>query len=344
MENALQSPTLPSPQGQQFLGEDFKLLDRYEMQSAAIETLGNTLHHRHLIPKFARCHRSYRHWRCENGHNWAEAENSCSLRICPHCSARRSRVLGARMQNFIVGKTGLRYLVLSEANSPDLKQGIESLWASWMRLRRSVRWLRKVEGCIVALEVTRNADDGAWHPHLNVLMEGDYFPHEEIKLLWIKATRGRGRIVHIQEANAGTVSELIKYVTKITDLVGIPAALDEFLTAVSGMKTVRTYGSFFGLGVDDEENPGVCCPDCARDGHDRVSVVRLGAVPAHQVSLDFDGVLRVDRSPKIVASELKDAIAFPPVMPFPKPIRDRDRQWREMQKRLVSDFSNRREN
>lgn len=309
---AQRSTDFPSPQGQQFLGEEFKLLDRYELQTFLTEALKATKDHRHLVPKVARCHRSYRHWRCENGHDWAEAENSCSQRVCPHCSRRRSLILAGRMETFIVGKTGLRYVVLSEANVTDLKKGIASLWASWMRLRRSVRWLRKVKGCIVALEVTRNAQEGTWHPHLNVLMEGDYFPHEELKRLWIKATRGGGHMVHIQEADAGTVRELIKYVTKIADLVRDPAALDEFLTAVAGMKTVRTYGSFFGLGVDDEESPGVCCPDCLKAGQDRVSVVQLSPVLAHQVTLDFGGVLRVARSPGAVASELKAAVEFSP--------------------------------
>lgn len=214
-----------------------------------------------------------------------------------------------------MGKTGLRYLVLSEANVTDLKKGIDALWGSWTRLRRSVRWLQKVKGCIVALEVTRNREEGTWHPHLNVLMEGDYFPHEELKQLWIKATRGRGQMAHIQAANEGTVRELIKYVTKITDLVDDSSGLDEFLFALAGMKTVRTYGSFFGLHVDDEENPGVCCPDCLKQGLAHVSVVRLGAVPPYQVSLDFNDVLRVSRSPGAVASDLRSAVEFPPPIP-----------------------------
>jgi hypothetical protein len=299
---------------QPFLGDELRLLDRYELQTELIETLKGCEHHRHLVPKVARCHRSYRHWRCENGHDWAEAENSCSQRICPHCARRRSLILAGRMETFVIGRTELRYVVFAEANVKDLKAGIASLWASWTRLRRSVRWLRKVKGSIVALEVTRNRDDGTWHPHLNVLIEGDYFPFEELNQLWVKATKGKGHTSHIQAANAGTVRELIKYVTKIGDLLGDAPALDEFLTAVANMRIVRTYGSFYGLSVEDEENLGVCCPDCLKNGLTRVSVVQLGYVPAHQVALDFNSVLRVARSPGVVDAELREAVAFSPAV------------------------------
>ena len=70
-----------------------------------------------------------------------------------------------------------------------------------------------------------------------------------------RATEGRGRTSFIRAADAGTVRELIKYVTKIADLVGDAPALDEFLTAVARKRLVRTYGTFYDVPVDDEENP-----------------------------------------------------------------------------------------
>jgi hypothetical protein len=276
---------------QGFLTDECRLLDRYELQAELVETLRQTKHHRHLVQRVAACHHAFRHWRCENGHDWAEAENSCSVRVCPHDSRRRSLILAARMEKFLVGKTGLRYAVLAERNTLDLAAGITSLWKAWTRLRRSRRWKAKVRGCICAMEVTRNPEDGSWHPHLNVLMEGDYFPFEELNAAWVKATEGRGQTSFIRAADAGTVRELIKYVSKLSDLVGNPNALDEFLTALFHRRMVRTYGTFFGLPVEDEENPGVCCPDCESQ-----TVLRLGYVPLSQIRLDSKGVLR-ERSP-----------------------------------------------
>lgn len=290
---------------QQFLGDETRLLDRYELQKDLIETLSRTKDHRHLVPRVAACHHTFRHWRCDQNHDWAEAEHSCSVRVCPHDSRRRSLVLAGRMEKFLVGMTGLRYAVFAERNTEDLRQGIVSLWEAWTRLRRSVRWKKYVRGCIVAMEVTYNREENTWHPHLNVLMQGEYFPFEELNQAWITATEGRGKTSFIRAADAGTVRELIKYVTKLSDLIGKPSALDEFLTAVFRRRLVRTYGTFYGLPVDDEENPGVCCPDCQSQ-----NTIRLGYVPSHQISLDAKGILRAERPPWATASDLREAVQF----------------------------------
>lgn len=343
-------------------GKEFRLLDRYELQTDLTSTLEQTEKHRHLVPKVARCHRTFRHWRCENDHNWAEAENSCSVRVCPHCAYRRTLVLADRIDRFTLGRSGLRYAVLAERNTIDLREGIKLLWESWTRLRRSVRWKKYTRGCIVALEVTYNprcvcgerksehwhggrapgcefqeADHQAdpWHPHLNVLIEGEFFPFEELNQVWIEATEHRGRTSFIKAADEGTVRELIKYVTKITDLLDNAPRLDEFLTAIDRRRLVRTYGSFYGLKVDDENDPQHegDCPDCGPDQH--VSTVKLGYVSPQQVSLDFNGVLRVHRPQRVIRSELADATAFPPTLPAPRPFRPISalvREWTRLER------------
>lgn len=217
------------------------------------------------------------------------------------------------MEGFLVGRTGLRYVVLAERNVKNLKEGVADLWKSWTSLRRSKRWKGKVKGCIVALEVTYNREEGTWHPHLNVLMEGEYFPFEELNQAWIKASEGRGQTSFIRAADEGTVRELIKYVTKVSDLLEEPRALDEFLSAVKSARLIRTYGTFFGIPTSDEEHPGVECPDCQSQ-----CVVRLGFVHPHQVSFDFEKeVMRVNRSPGVIASELRDAERFYPSLTLP---------------------------
>lgn len=302
----------PEPR-QEFLGKEFRLLDRYEIQTELVETLKQAKNHRvrRKAAACADCHRSFRHWRCRNSHDWAEAENSCSVRVCPHCSHRRAKVLGARMERFLLGreKTSLRYAVLAERNSENLVEGMKLLWESWSRLRRSVRWKRKVKGCIVALEVTYNREEDTWHPHLNLLMEGEYFPFEELRHAWSEATEHRGQTAFIRAADAGTVSELIKYVTKVSDLIGNPVALEKLLLAVHKKRFVRTYGSFYGLSVADEAAPVQShCPDC-----ESTELVALGRVAPQQVSMDFDGILRVrEPDPYDLACEFEEAGSFRP--------------------------------
>lgn len=202
----------------------------------------------------------------------------------------------------------MRYIVLSERSQVNLAKGMQLLWESWARLRRSVRWKRKVQGCIVALEVTYNPQEYTWHPHLNVLFEGEYFPVEELRQLWIEATQHRGEIVWVSAVNQGTTRELVKYVTKLSDLIGDVQALDKFLTAVHKKRFVRTYGSFYGLSVADEENPGgKPCPDC-----DSTAIVMLGRVRPQQVSIDFNGVMRVEREARDVDKDFAEATSFRP--------------------------------
>jgi len=306
LTEVIQREEVPGESG--FLGEEFRLLDRYELQTELVETLKRTEHHSHLAPKVAACHHTFRGWHCNHGgHTFALAENSCSVRVCPHDSRRRSLILAARLEKFLVGRIGLRYAVLAERNSSNLAEGLASLWRSWTRLRRSVRWKRKVRGCIVALEVTYNAETDSWHPHLNVLMEGEYFPFEELNQAWIEATEGAGRTSFIRAADAGTARELIKYVTKVADLIGNVEALDEFLTAVSRKRLVRTYGTFYDMPIDDEENPRAACPDCHSN-----DLTRMGIVPSYQISMDLKGVFRVKRTEREVDRDLDAGAEFYP--------------------------------
>lgn len=288
---------------QEFLSRELRLFDRYEMQGVLVEALEKTEHHRHLAEKVMGCHKKFRKRVCDQNHSWARAQNSCSCRMCPHCSHRRAGVLGRRTQVLVVGKTGLRYVVLAERSCRNLKAGIVSLFKGWNSLRRSVCWKGKVKGCIAVLEVTYNKKRRTWHPHLNVLVEGEYFPFAELNLAWKKATEGKGQTSHIAAANEGTIKELLKYTLKVAErdengdlqlILDDSAAIDEFLSAVYGVRLVRSYGTFHGLKVADEEAPDEEeCPDCGSN-----CIVDGGAVQHSQLSFDFEKeVWRVTSAP-----------------------------------------------
>ena len=291
------------PSKQEFLSRELRLFDRYEMQGILVKALEKTEHHRHLAEKVMTCHKKFRKRVCDQNHSWARAQNSCSCRMCPHCSHRRAGVLGRRTQALVIGKTGLRYVVLAERNCKNLKAGIVSLYKAWTSLRRSVCWKGKVKGSIAVLEVTYNKKRRTWHPHLNVLIEGEYFPFAELNLAWKKATEGKGRTTHINQANAGTIKELLKYTLKVAEhdesgelqlILDEPEPIDEFLAAVYGVRLVRSHGSFHGLKLDDEEAPDEEeCPDCGSK-----CIVDGGAVQHSQLSFDFDKeVWRVTSAP-----------------------------------------------
>lgn len=250
--------------------------------------------------------------------------------------------MATRVENFLVGRDGLRYAVLAERSCEHLEEGKQSLWAAWTRLRRSVSWKRKVKGCIVVMEVTYNSDAKTFHPHLNVLMEGEYFPFEELNQAWVWATSGRGQTSFIRAADAGTVRELIKYVTKVIDLLGSPVVLNEFLLATQRARMVRTYGSFYGVTkeVEGEENQGTVCKVC-----ESPCVVKLSTVPAWQVMLAFtpkgEEYFRVDRPPGETASRMFDLVQFyPDTVPPPryKPESASERVLRDVRRKFGATF------
>jgi hypothetical protein len=278
---------------QPYLSEVLKLLHRDEQRDALAATFSETKKNQQRAVKVTACHRSFRQWRCRNGHTFAVPERSCGERLCPHCAHYRVGVLVKRLQKLLLERFGadksrLRYTVLTIKNTKSLADGHQQLMEYWTRLRRSVFWKDYVAGSMIVFEVTYNAITETWHPHLNVLMEGEYIPVEALHQAWMKATkvRGekepRGEVVWIQAVNNGTANELIKYTCKTADLIGRPDAVDEFQAAMSGRRLIRTYGTFFRLKTDDEAEPqGLTCPTC-----DCAEVVRMGHVLPRQLAFD----------------------------------------------------------
>src|ERR1035438_5225175 len=185
-----------------FLGKEFALLDRYALADALVDTLSQTKY-RYRAESLLNCHRKFRGRVCRNGHKWAKAAKSCGLRICPHCCRQRATEVAQKLEPFLRSKpeNSLRYMVLTDRNCADLVAGRALLFASWDRLRHTVAWKEKVKGCIVTFEATynphcvcgcrmRDHDYGGkargcefrkaakqtdpWHPHLNVMAEGEY--------------------------------------------------------------------------------------------------------------------------------------------------------------------------
>lgn len=342
---------------QKFLGKEFALLDRYALQDALVETLKDTKY-RYRVDSLLNCHRTFRGRTCRQGHSWAKAAKSCGLRLCPHCCRQRATEVAQKLQPFLATREekSLRYMVLTDVNCADLDEGREKIWVAFMRLRRFVEWKKKVKGCVAAFEATHNPNcncglrksehhvrgkAGAcefteaeeqtdpWHPHLNVLAEGEYFPHEQLCQMWNEATDGRAKVVHISAVQNGFVDleeggtskaarELVKYITKAADLVGNPRAVEQFLDAVYKRRLLRTYGTFYALKLDEEAAAHEeVCPDCGTN-----EWVLTSFINPQQISMDFKGVLRDKRHRREIDRDVGKAVSFPRELPPEKPLVD----------------------
>lgn len=258
------------------------------LQARLVESLQEVYRWR-LAARVAACHRDFKAYRCRpEGTTWAKPGYTCKLRLCPFemraAAMRALHRLGPAVDHLRDGK----YLVLSQRNCGlyELGKGIDDLWASFNRLKKSSVWVG-VRLKVVTLEITYNCEAKTWHPHLNVVFEGPFIPQNSLVAAWIKATEGAGRIVHIQAVDTGTARELLKYITKLADFVDEPEAVDQFITATYRRRFLRTYGDFRRLGLE-EECDSSRCPDCGSD-----DIEYLGNIAMDRVYLDVKGVLRI---------------------------------------------------
>ena len=186
-----------------------------------------------------------------------------------------------------------RYLVLTVENCPlqELGRGLDDLFSAFERLRHSKLWA-EVRGAVAVLEITYNQEAQTWHPHINVVVDSPFIVKTDLDAVWFRSTEGEGRITWIERADRRTIFELMKYVTKLSDFVHIPEAVEWFLVATHGRRFIRTYGSLYRLkladGAEDGEDDQTSCPDC---GCHEVQELPL-ALRIDDVFFDGAGVLR----------------------------------------------------
>jgi hypothetical protein len=193
-----------------------------------------------------------------------------------------------------------KYIVLAMKNTPVgfLGLGVDDLWAAFKRLQR-MPGMAGLKNALVKLELTWNAEERSWHPHLNVVCVSSYIPFKKLNAAWRKASNG-GRTTWIEEVNSGTARELLKYVCKSADFVDDPEAVEEFVQTMRRRHILRRYGSFAKLGKPGDESGALGdgnslrCPDCGSFDVQPLSVV----VGLNSVLCDQRGVLRI-RAPAL---------------------------------------------
>jgi len=215
------------------------------------------------------CHQRFSAHRCSAGHQWAVTRFSCKCRLCPFEMRARSMAAVHKFGAIIRSFKEPKYLVVSMQNCEitELRSGIRDLFKAFGRLRHS-KLCRGVRAAMAVLEVTYNEQARTWHPHLNVVFDGDYLPKPELNAVWLRSTQGRGCMTWIERADGQTVFELVKYITKLVEFVHIPDAVENFLVGTRRVHFIRTYGDLYGLKVEEEIDQeceggiGKICPDC----------------------------------------------------------------------------------
>lgn len=181
----------------------------------------------------------------------------CHHRMCLHCGRTRSAKVGDQI-HLIANKLEqprLMVLTLASVDRP-LRDQIAHLRKSFRRLRSRKLWKSLVTGGVYTIEVTRNPKTGLWHPHLNAILGGRYFPQQLLRKLWHSVTGG-AKIVWVSKVSdrQGAARELAKYIGKPQHVDQWPdSAIRNYAYAVNGERLVQTFGNVYGLKVEDRDH------------------------------------------------------------------------------------------
>lgn len=182
----------------------------------------------------------------------------CRDRLCPTCMRRRAAKVKARLVGLVVSMNAPRFLTLTERdNSDPLSVRMDRITAAVRRLRHTKAWKRHVKGGVMVWETTRNEKAGTWHPHVHLILDGEFWSHASLRAEWQKAlgNEGTARIEACHD-RVKSARYLAKYLAKDSEIASWRAAtIEEFATAMHRRRLVATFGSMHKLNVDlcDEE-------------------------------------------------------------------------------------------
>ena len=179
----------------------------------------------------------------------------------------------------------------------ELNQAVKELWNAYSKLRHRSIW-NGVRGAIIALEITWNERDRTWHPHLHILVDSEFIVWKRLREAWGEVTLGEGSSVYIQKCRAGWQRELIKYVTKVADLLKDREALREFLKFAQNRRFIRTYGTLYNCATEEQIEGGkIICSGCGAEMVLEQEHVRIEDIYGKELGLAY--VRRICRgSPK----------------------------------------------
>ena len=138
--------------------------------------------------------------------------DSCRDRWCVMCCAQKQAYAKDQAAMYISSLKAPRFLTLTLKNTEaSLKSQVEFLQRSFSKLRNRAYWKKNVTGGIWFLEVKRGKNSEQWHPHLHILLDGNYMEQGRLSALWELVTYG-SPIIYITRIS--DVEHAAKYVAK----------------------------------------------------------------------------------------------------------------------------------
>lgn len=257
-------PQLPEQERHQL-----QIHSRYDVARRAVASaFGSSPNevHQQRAQKLLNCCRDVAIWVTPEGKPTI-APKRCRDRLCPLCSARRAYEAGKRMTVAAESMKQARMLTLTAPHvQAPLTDQLAALRRAFAKLRKSPAWTTSVLGGIYAIECTFNAERGEWHPHMHVLMDGEYMHWADVKEAWRQALNASGGLWNLAKDaplsvqiefiynRAAAAKYVAKYITKPADLERWPQErITEFADAMHGGRLMHTFGNLHGRELDPRD-------------------------------------------------------------------------------------------
>lgn len=211
------------------------------------------------LERFAACGSCLYLQRRDDGKAYRLVSDKCRDRTCVMCGGDRAAVITENLVQHMEAKD-MRFVTFGLRHSHStLCAQIDRLYDCFAKLRRREWWASNVKGGAAFLEIKISDRDGLWHPHLHLLIEGNYLQQLKLSTEWLEVT-GDSSIVDIRRVHDfGHVAKYVtKYVTKPLDssCFADNDDLDEAVTALKGRRLCLTWGTWRGLRLCDPRDDG----------------------------------------------------------------------------------------
>ena len=165
------------------------------------------------------------------------ASKRCHLRWCPMCSRTDRFATTMAVKEKLISVQSPRFITLTlKHSSNNLADQIDHLYDAFRRLKRQKSFKEHVHGGVWFFQIKWIEESEEWHPHLHILWEGKYYPHDQLSRDWNKASSGSW-IVDIR---------MVKDVEKSAKYVARYATEPCNLTQIPEKKVVSVYDSLYG--------------------------------------------------------------------------------------------------
>lgn len=198
--------------------------------------------------------------RKKEGKGIIAAMQRCRDRLCPLCGWHRGKWCAVKAAEIVRGFNSPRFITLTtRGNDKPLLLRLRHLFCSFRELRKRREWNEWVKGGIYALEVTWNQKTMCWHPHLHILVDGEFIPQQQLKKIWLEITRD-SLIVDVRSVRdrEKAATYIASYVAKPANVHNWPASkICEYAIALKGARMLQCFGSAYARDVEKDDEDAV---------------------------------------------------------------------------------------